>query len=112
MSGVVGGEYDRWYPGPGVPENVEVFAHSPLVCNGKASYGDMTYYTAPSGAGVFACGTQTWTTNLDQKVMLQPIIDMTTNVLLALGPGPAGQRLPSQSNTQGLSTTAPVAAND
>jgi len=112
LRGVVGGEYDRWYPGPGVPENVEVFAHSPLVCNGKASYGDMTYYTAPSGAGVFACGTQTWTTNLDQKVMLQPIIDMTTNVLLALGPGPAGQRLPSQSNTQGLSTTAPVAAND
>ena len=31
---------------------LEVLAHSPLVCKGKASFADMTYYTAPSGAGV------------------------------------------------------------
>jgi hypothetical protein len=99
LAGVVGGEYDRYYPGAGVPTNVEILAHSPLVCNGRPSFGDMTYYTAPSGAGVFATGTQTWITNLDQKVLLKPVIDVTTNVLLGLGRGPAAEDHPSQANT-------------
>jgi N,N-dimethylformamidase beta subunit-like, C-terminal len=98
LAGVVGGEYDRYYPGEGVPD-VEILAHSPLVCNGNASYGDMTYYTAPSGAGVFATGTQTWITNLDQKVLLEPVIDVTTNVLVGLGRGPAAEDHPAQPNT-------------
>jgi hypothetical protein len=99
LAGVVGGEYDRYYPGAGIPDNVEILAHSPLVCQGKASFGDMTYYTAASGAGVFDTGTQTWITRLDQRDLLPEIVTMTTNVLLAFGKGPAGHDHPSQPNT-------------
>jgi hypothetical protein len=69
------------------------------VCQGKASFGDMTYYTAASGAGVFDTGTQTWITRLDQRDLLPEIVTMTTNVLLAFGKGPAGHDHPSQPNT-------------
>lgn len=96
LPGVVAGEYDRYYPGPGVPDNVEVLAHSPLVCRGKASYGDMTYYTAPSGAGVLDVGTQAWIQSLGPPSQVQGVIDITTNILTTFGRGPAGTTHPSR----------------
>jgi hypothetical protein len=99
LPGLVGGEYDRFYPATGVPKTVEILAHSPLTCRGRPSYADMTYYTAPSGAGIFDTGTQAWTTRLDPAHQLQPVIDITTNVLLTFGHGPAGLQHPSQPNS-------------
>ena len=92
---LVGGEYDRYYSGPGVPDNVEILAHSPLVCRGRASYADMTYYSAPSGAGVFDVGTQAWVNVLGPPNEVPPAVGITTNVLTVFGRGPAGQTHPS-----------------
>ena len=61
---LVGVEYDRVTPGQPVPRPIEILAHSPLVCEGNASHSDTAYYTAPSGAGVFASGTMRWVEGL------------------------------------------------
>jgi len=57
---LVGVEYDRVTPSAPVPEPLEITAHSPVVCNGRRSNSDSAYYTASSGAGVFATGTMRW----------------------------------------------------
>jgi len=109
LPSLVAGEYDRYYPGPGVPQNVEVLAHSPLVCRGKASYGDMTYYSAPSGAGVFDVGTQAWVQSLGVPGQVQSVIEITTNLLTTFGRGPAGATHPSRGTNQ---TSAPSGITD
>jgi hypothetical protein len=96
LPGIVGGEYDRYVAGPGIPANIEILAHSPLNCRGRSSYADMTYYNAPSGAGVIDTGTQTWNTHLDGTTPNQTIVDITTNILLAFGKGPAATTYPAQ----------------
>ena len=58
---LVQNEYDRVTPEvKSTPPTIEVLCHSPLVCRGKSTFADVTYYTAPSGAGVFATGTLWW----------------------------------------------------
>ena len=104
---VVGSEYDRFDPGDGGPKNVQIFAHSPVDCRGRASYADVTYYTAPSGAGVFATGTNYWVSKLEPpefpRSPYNPVIlAVTKNVLLAFGEGPAAAKHPSISNWQNL----------
>ncbi|MFJ4405936.1 N,N-dimethylformamidase beta subunit family domain-containing protein [Streptomyces sp. NPDC088910] len=61
---LVGVEYDRVDPGCPTPAPIEVVAHSPLVCDGRASHSDSAYYTVPGGAGVFATGTMRWVEGL------------------------------------------------
>ncbi len=58
--GLVGPEYDRVNPAVPFPQPLQVLAHSPLRCDGRASYSDSAYYTVPSGAAVFASGTMRW----------------------------------------------------
>jgi hypothetical protein len=95
LKDVVGQEYDRYTPGKGVPTNVELMAHSPVRCRGKASYSDMTYYSAPSGGGVFATGTNWWISKLGPPCPDDPCVGemltlITSNVLAVFGNGPAG----------------------
>ena len=51
--------------GPDTPAGTELLAHSPYLSSGTTHYADMTVYTAPSGATVFAAGTITWSNGLD-----------------------------------------------
>ena len=102
---VVGNEYDRVTPQAPTPLNIEVVAHSPVRCGGKRSFADMSYYTAPSGAGVFATGTFRWEPHLgevcpDDKVIGVDcqIRKVTMNILKAFAAGPAGIPHPSTSN--------------
>ncbi len=60
LDGVVGSEYDRYMPSLPGPRDIEILAHSPVTCHGRADHSDMTYYTDPSGAGVWATGTNLW----------------------------------------------------
>jgi len=78
-----------------------------VVCNGRPSFSDMTWYTAPSGAGVFASGTFIWEPHLGSDATLAPpsvsnpdaaIQQATLNLLSAVGGGPAGATHPSQNN--------------
>ena len=52
---LVGHEIDK--AGPDSPKNVHIAAHSPYTCTTGAGLSDITYYTAPSGAGVLNLGT-------------------------------------------------------
>ncbi len=105
---VVGNEYDRVTPEAPTPDNIEVLAHSPLECRGVGSFADMTYYTAPSGAGVFATGTLWWLRHLTQPCPDATVSAdcqmrrVTENVLRAFAEGPAGNQHPSTSNLDAL----------
>ncbi len=103
--GLVGSEYDRYFPGLPGPRNIEILAHSFLRCRGIQSFSDMTYYTAPSGAGVFATGTNVWVGSLSQSCPPNTANcpgdftrQVTKNVLQVMAAGPAGQNHPSQPN--------------
>ena len=109
---VVGSEYDAFdltVPGP---RNLEIWAHSPLVCRGIPGHADMTYYTAAGGGGVFATGTNWWVNKLadGQAPVPAPLMpraipgvtttlsQVTRNVLTVLGSGPGGRLRPSTAN--------------
>jgi hypothetical protein len=103
LADVVGSEYDRYDPNAPGPTNVEVLTHSPLTCQGKADHSDATYYSAPSGAGVFASGTIAWIAHLDPTCPATTcagpsLIRITQNLLAAFGAGPAGLAHPSVAN--------------
>jgi hypothetical protein len=102
LFGTIGEEYDRHNPNDPGPDNVQLLAHSPVRCGGRRSYSDMTWYSAPSGAGVFATGTNWWITKLVSACGVCPhdpmVIQITRNVLEAFALGPAGRTHPSVSN--------------
>ncbi len=97
----VGNEFDRVTLEVPTPDNIEVLAHSPVVCNGRKSYADMTYYTAESGAGVFSSGSIWFERHLwpgstapdDEQARI-----MVNNMIDAFTAGPAGEVHPSQNN--------------
>jgi len=47
------------------PVRLEVLFHSPLTCQHRLGFADVTYYTAPSEAGVFSAGNQWWICGVD-----------------------------------------------
>ena len=110
LPGLVGDEYDRVQPGAPRPAGVEVLLHSPIRCLGAsvrgASFADTTYYTAPSGAGVFDAGTGSWVCQLSRAcaegrrfpVTARVVRAVTVRLLRAFARGPAGARHPSRSN--------------
>jgi hypothetical protein len=105
-------EYDRVTPSAPTPSQLQVLAHSSLVCQGRRSYADMTYYTAPSGAGVFSAGTLLFEPRLGP--LAEPGADlsdaepdmqvrrMMANVLTEFAQGPAGRRHPARPNLERL----------
>jgi N,N-dimethylformamidase beta subunit-like, C-terminal len=98
---VIGPECDAYTPGKDVPANVQILSHSPVKCGG---FSDMTYYTAPSGAGVFASGSIWWITKLAPPGPGSPfdatVSATTENILRVFGGGPAGQAHPSEPNAR------------
>ena len=105
LAKLVGNEYDRVTPERPTPTNIEVLAHSPVVCRGVKSFSDVTYYTAPSGAGVFATGTFQMEAHMgppcaDDKItgVDCQVRKLMTNVLAAFGQGPAAHQHPSKNN--------------
>lgn len=104
---LVGVEYDRVTPDAPTPAPIEIVAHSPLVCNGRKSHSDSAYYTAPSGAGVYASGTMRWVEGLmagtrengrnhGMDARTGAFVTRTTeNVLRAFAEGPAAKTRPA-----------------
>jgi hypothetical protein len=104
---LIGVEYDRVTPGAPTPSPIEILAHSPLVCNGRASHSDSAYYTVPGGAGVFASGTMRWVEGLmagtrddggdhGMDARAAAFVTRTTeNLLTAFAAGPAGKDKPA-----------------
>ena len=111
LPGVVANEYDRVFRGSFTPDNLEVLGHSPLTCRGKADYGDMTYYSAQSGAGVFASGSIHWICSIDGLCPTTPeaaavVRQVTQNVLVTFAAGAAGTAHPSVSNVAAVGAGA------
>jgi hypothetical protein len=87
-----------------------VLLHSPLQCLGASvrgpSFADTTYYTAPSGAGVFNAATSSWVCQLSRacaktrrsEVTARVVRTATVNLLRVFAQGPAAKRHPSRSN--------------
>jgi hypothetical protein len=107
LANVVGSEYDRYDRSVPGPRNIEILSHSPLYCRGKLDYSDATYYSAPSGAGVFASGTIDWVGNIDAGCPTpncpgRVLGRVTENLLAAFGAGPAGLTHPSVPDSTAL----------
>lgn len=104
LKNLVGTEYDHYDPHAPGPTDVSILARSPLVCQGKPDYADMTYYTATSGAGVFASGTLNWVPMMIPTPCALPcpgptVVRVTENILTGFGSGPAGTAHPSVANS-------------
>jgi hypothetical protein len=116
VSKMVGNEYDRVTPGAPTPANIQVLAHSPVTCRGKASFADSTWYTVPSGAGVFTAATFGWSPRLLDACPAGPpttpickLQKLTENILNAFAEGPAGLKYPSVSNLAKFGIATPRA---
>jgi len=59
ITGLLGREVDHLYNDATTPPGIALIGHSPYTLSGDPTvyYGDMTVYTAPSGATVYAAGT-------------------------------------------------------
>lgn len=115
---LVGAEYDRVDTGYPLPGPLEIVAHSPVVCEGRQTHSDSAYYTAPSGAGVFASGTMRWVEALmagagqdgrDHGMDARTrtfVTRATENVLHAFAEGPAATTRPApRDNVAGVYRT-------
>jgi hypothetical protein len=112
IAGIVGPEYDHFDPYSPNPGDVTVVARSPVRCDGHAEEADMTYYSAPSGSGVWDTGTIDWVGAVFPYCAMcgrpDAVTQITANVLAAFGAGPAGIVHPSKSNVFRSSTAAPA----
>jgi len=87
------------------PEGLEVLAANPVKFVDGLYDHAMTYYSAASGAGVFATGTIAWILALDEaewndQKTTEFVRGVTTNVLRAFAAGPAGRVHPSKANAR------------
>lgn len=96
---LVGGEVDALAATS--PKSVQVVAHSPYACKrGRNSSSDMTYYTAPSGAGVFNAGSFGWSNALawgtaapaESIIFVRTVV---TNLVTEAAKGPLAPRHPA-----------------
>lgn len=100
LPGLIGNEADGVAAGSS-PANLDRLASSPIRCNGGAQTAVTSYYSHPSGAGVFASGTIWWVCALDTGLCTEPVVQgpvraATANVLRAFAAGPAGTAHPSK----------------
>jgi len=111
LPGVVQGEYDRYEPGLGGPDDVMILAHSPVANRGPGRFSDMTYYSAPGGGGVLATGSAAFVSRLADAPLIganivrpavpgvTPVLErMMENVFAVFGTGPASVTDPSVAN--------------
>jgi hypothetical protein len=105
LPGVIGVEYAKVDLSVPTPRPIEVLFHSPVVCGATHTheFSDVTYYTTPSGAGVFSSGTQDWVCGMDPACKgngrVGQVLDaITTRLLQAFATGPAGRTHPAVDN--------------
>ncbi len=110
-------EADGLGPSSSEPSNLEVLASSPVLYKDSLYNHAMTYYSADSGAGVFATGTIGWINALDiaewgdEKVSTF-VRGVTTNVLRAFAAGPTGLKHPSVGNASRYRTSVQAIVNE
>lgn len=109
--GLVGVESDRLTAKVPVPRPIQIIASSPLTCHGIHTRSQSSYYTVPSGAGVFSSGTMNWSCSVygdtgcrGRGIRPVPIPSAdfarraTENILRAFASGPAAGIHPAVDN--------------
>ncbi|WP_194921069.1 N,N-dimethylformamidase beta subunit family domain-containing protein [Catenulispora rubra] len=99
----LGGEYDTVKNNYATPPDIDVIAAAPIVFSGQSTMATMSYYTDPSGAGIFAAGMTYWDCQMARMCGDRPVdagtskllAAMTGNVLRTFVEGPAGKKYPS-----------------
>ncbi len=112
---LIGSEFDQFIPFDPHPANLEILAHSPVLCHNRPYFSDMSYYSAPSGGGVFATGTNYWVASLTAGcppfvgLCPDPATDqITENVLLAFAAGGVAYKHPSNANALSVYYHPPI----
>jgi hypothetical protein len=97
---MVGSETDRVVLGVPTPRPIQIMAHSPVSCYGYPEFSDLVWYSAPSGAGVFAAGTLDWNAGISSPVAVTRSIvtQVTERVFKAIAQPGAGSRIPAADN--------------
>ncbi|MFA1545256.1 N,N-dimethylformamidase beta subunit family domain-containing protein [Actinomadura chokoriensis] len=104
--GVIGPEADALnHDGP-TPSTLEIVAHSPITCGDRPAVGDASYYTVPSGAGVFATGTMRWVCSMRGPACGHGVTEagrefvtrVSSTLIQAMAAGPLGHLHPSRPN--------------
>jgi len=91
LPGMTSAEFDRRYDNGLEPAGLVELGHSALVsAQGVPDMASMTYYDAPSGAGVFAAGTIGWPNGLGQTPYANPSVARITRNVLDRFAGAAG----------------------
>lgn len=106
VTGLIGPEADRAYPIVSTPHPLQVVADSPTRCGTHSTRSTASYYSTPSGAGVFTVGTMRWITGLRgslPKVGFDAsgqrfVRAVTDNLLRAMSGGPMGRSHPARDN--------------
>jgi hypothetical protein len=114
LGSLVGPEYDRVDLSVTTPHPIEVLFHSPVTCTPgggpRHDAADVTYYTTPSGAGVFDSGTSKWECALSDTACgpgwgnpatFDVVRQITTRLLTAAAAGPLGRAHPAVDTTGG-----------
>ncbi|MEU6643339.1 N,N-dimethylformamidase beta subunit family domain-containing protein [Saccharomonospora sp. NPDC046836] len=110
LPGLVGNEYSKVDLSVPTPRPIEVLFRSPVTCQGRSDFADVSYYTTPSGAAVFSTGTQYWICALDptcpesggDPTAHQAISAITLRLFQAFADGPAGRAHPAVDNLAAL----------
>lgn len=112
---LVGSEYDGFSPWDPHPKDLQLLAHSPVLCHNQPGFSDMSYYTTPSDEGVFATGTNLWVAALGTECPpfmgscpISPVVQITKNVLIAFGSGLPGLTHPSVPNAMQVYDHPPI----
>ncbi|HEY6798159.1 MAG TPA: N,N-dimethylformamidase beta subunit family domain-containing protein [Kineosporiaceae bacterium] len=100
LPGMVGSETDRVVPGLPTSRPLQIMAHSPTSCYGYLEWSDLVWYSAPSGAGVFAAGTLDWSRGLvsSDAITRSVVVRVTERVFLAIAQPRAGRAIPAVDN--------------
>ena len=111
-AGLIGYEVDK--AGPESPTSVHIAAHSTYPCTSRTGFSDVTYYVAPSKAGVVNLGTMGLVHSLDaSSTAPQRSIDFAKTVIATIvteaAQGPLGDRFVEAAN---YSTIYPEQAFD
>jgi hypothetical protein len=103
---LVGVEADRVYPISSTPRPLQVLSFTSYSCRGVPTSSQSTYYTTPSGAGVFNAGTLRWVCAISRgcgpltlDAATNRFVRTTTrNLLRVFANGPAGLTHPARDN--------------
>ena len=105
LAGLVGPETDRVYPDRRTPRPLQILSSTWIDCRGTPTSSQSTYYTVPSGAGVFTAGTLRWgCAHIDAcehplgARVRRFVRRVTGNLIREFAKGPAGLRHPAKDN--------------